>query len=736
MPILKHLSSGGGAMSYIKSCAFIIFLAASIFVLNKTAAYGYEAEKIYVSVEELNQTLDGNWENAFTYVRDRIHFEPSAHFIKSPQGVLWGRSGNALEQAVLLAEVLRGMGKEVRLASGTLSNADCASLIQSIFPREKDFSYGKDILLSRPSAAEELIANVKQHSWVQIKENDDWLDLDPTFPEAAPGKAYAEMEKSYPSLSDDVIPKFMISLSVEKGGNREDVLMMEKNLQEMTNKAVTLSIFTSFQESKAEGKSGGSSPGGAFRVLRGSTSSKKKAKGLEAVYKVQLNIGREMETSGQFKENIADSSKKASAKDAIDRAWLNFRLTHKEQVLFETERVLFEKFHPEDELPLFQRHSILITGNTIPLESWESKLRQVSDDRMLEKIKASVVQIKKSLKSKKDKNILLKDSLSLEEKLGRDLGHLVNMIFAYTSDSITSDAGESFNVFSYYALPRIIITSIEGDGKDVSAVMDLRQDRIEAIPHPGQALAMAETFHYGRGVFESVLEGAALELFLGKKALTTAYIMQEASKNNISIQLFSGLEKDELGRLGMPHHVWKQASKSLASGFILIVPERSIRFNGEDRWGWWQVNPETREVVGVLDTGLHQATLQRTVLETEGPLDSKMGFAVGAIVGAVDTQWMLASMVLKYGELNKKALQEIKAYMQQIKAYMCPEFEKEASVTIASVTIVDIEDCYKKEYSWSYGGDAKVEMGWCQAFAKGFGCASTSILNDYLSKYE
>jgi hypothetical protein len=309
------------------------------------------------------------------------------------------------------------------------------------------------------------------------------------------------------------------------------------------------------------------------------------------------------------------------------------------------------------------------------------------------------------------------------------------MIFAYTSDGITADAGEALSVCSFYALPRIIISSVEGDGEHVTTVMDLRQDSIEALPYPGQALGMTGTFQYGRGVFESVLEGKVLELFLGKKALTTSYIMQEAAKKKIPVRFLSENEKADLERLGMPEHVSRRALQAMAAGAVLVIPERSIRFDRQNRWGWWQVNPVTQEVVGVLDTGLHQAMIQRTVLDTEGMLSSKMGYAIGAITGAVDTQWMLATMTLKYGEINKAAIQEIKAYMKQLKGYMCPEFEKSASVTIASASI-EIEDCFKKEYAWSYEGGVKVEMGWCQAFAKGFGCASTSILNGYLSRYD
>jgi len=722
-------------MTCIKKSPLHFLFVLMVISMHISTAYGNGQQQIYVSVEELNQTLGGSWQKAFEYVRDEISFEPSAHLLKSPQGVLWGRSGSAIEQAFLLADIMRGMNQDIRMVSGRLATAEAAFLIRSIFLEKKDFSYDKDIPLSLPFEDEKLIAEVKRHFWVQINQNGEWVDLDPCFSDAEPGKSYTEAEKIFARLSDEMFPKMMISLSVEKGGTREDILMLEQKLQDMVNQPVTLSISTSFEESEEE-ESGGGNVQSPFGGLSEGASGKKAKKGLVAIYQADLKIKDGMETSGEFKEKFPDPKKKAPEGEAVSRVWLTFRLTFDLKPLLETERILFEKHQEEDEFPLFQRHSILITGNSIPLESWEDDLRDITDDRLLKQVKSKVDEIKANIKSKKDINALLKDSLSLAEKLGRDLGHLINMIFAYTSDSITSDAGDALSVYSYYSVPRIIINSVEGDGENVTTVLDLRQDRIEALPYPGQALGMTETFLYGRGIFESVLEGKVLELFLGKRALTTAYIMQEAAKKNIPVRFFSEQEKDELERLGMPEPVWSRALKAIATGSVLVVPERSIRFDERDRWGWWQVDPQTQEVIGVLDTGLHQAMIQRTVLDTKGMLNSKMGFAIGAITGAVDTQWMLATMVLKYGELNKAALQEIKTYMKQIKAYMCPEFEKSASVTVGSVTVIDIEDCYKKEFSWKYEGGVKIEMGWCQAFAKGFGCASTSILNYYLSQYE
>ena len=108
-----------------------------------------------------------------------------------------------------------------------------------------------------------------------------------------------------------------------------------------------------------------------------------------------------------------------------------------------------------------------------------------------------------------------------------------------------------------------------------------------------------------------------------------------------------------------------------------------------------------------MDTGLHQAVIEWS-LNSNGPAESETAMVLGGMVGAIDTYWVLSAMVLKYGELNKKALQEAKSYMKEIDEIMCPDFEKKVSVGLeAKVTVFKIEDCYEKSLE---NGDGKKRL--------------------------
>jgi len=500
------------------------------------------------------------------------------------------------------------------------------------------------------------------------------------------------------------------------------VLSWEGQLEETANRPVSLTVVAEFRKAAEEEEKEDEGAAGVFGALGGQSSKKKKGQAGEIVsYNAALTVSGEGVTEGQF----------TPEKGKIGELSLKIKFASLNEVVSESERILFERTEKKAEAPIFQRHAILIAPNRIPAEVWQNRLNAVSDKNMLAEVKSQVEQIKKTLKSKKVDRNTLEKSADLEQKVGPELGHLLNMIFASTSDDQTEKEGAALSISTYYQVPRILISSFSGDQETSRVSFDLRQDKIEAIPLPGQALTMKRTFLYGRGVMESILEGELLGRLTGKPALTTAALMQEAAQRKIPIRSYSSLEKENLRKIGPPESVAEKIFSVLDAGRVVIIPEKGVEWEGQNRWGWWDVDLRTMETVGVMDTGLHQAVLERTILDSKGAVESKMGFVIGAIVGAVDTQWMIAGMVLEYGEINKAALLEAKAYMQELKTLMCPSLEEKVS---EGVTIIDIEDC------WSLGlgveAGIEIKMGWCENFVKGFACASTQILNYYLSEFE
>ncbi len=691
-----------------------------------------------------NSLQEEAWKETFAFVRDEISFEPSPSVLKTREGVIWGQSGNAIEQALLLAELLREGGEQVRLAFGELNKTDALLLISTMFPGTKEFSYDKEVLLSNPLKDESLINTVRNHCWIQVLSNGQWIDLDPCFPDAEAGRHYASIDRTSENISESSLPNLTISLEVEKGKYSEDgVQKSETNtiwewkapLHESLNRAVALKIAANFRAIEGEEKKDEESRSPMGGVMGGLTGGSKKkdetkTKDVEAVYNAILLVDNEEKQEGQFSQLIHASKEKQKETDSITKIQLRFKIDNLGTNPIEADRILFEKQAWEQNPHYFQRHSILITGNAIPTEVWEQDMQRVVELKQLDALKENLAKIKSQLENKKELKSVYETCISLEDKIGSQAGHFINLIFASTSDSLCRNFAQSISVFSYYAKPRILINSFEGTGDEQYVCMDLRLNSREAIPFPGQAAAMRGTFLYGRGVMESTLEGKVIELLTKNRPLTTAYLMQQAVDRDIPIRMYSRLEKDSLEEIPIPSRVFLKAKRVIDSDHILIIPTESIEIDGENRWGWWDMDPQNGEVIGVLDTGLHQAVLQRTILDTSGMLNDDMGLVIGAIVGCVDTHWVLFALILEYGELDKAALQEAKDYMKKIGSYLCPEFEATAGIGVG--VSVELEDCWKEEIGVGFHGGLKIDQGWCAKFAKGFKCASTSILNFYI----
>lgn len=83
-------------------------------------------------VETLLDSLDYDAEKIVDYVRNEIAFEQYLGLLRGPEGTLSSRSGNALDQAVLLAKLLREAGHDARIARATLDERQARALLEQM----------------------------------------------------------------------------------------------------------------------------------------------------------------------------------------------------------------------------------------------------------------------------------------------------------------------------------------------------------------------------------------------------------------------------------------------------------------------------------------------------------------------------------------------------------------------------------------------------------------------------
>jgi hypothetical protein len=135
-----------------------------------------------MAMGEVLNGLPSAWEAPFEFVQGAIRHVPYAGSVRGADGTLEAGAGNALDQSLLLQALLQARGVRARLVRGQLQWPDAARLVvgtRSPAPPRADDPWPRWL----ESAAD--------HWWVQAERDGDWVDLDPSFGDAAVGQAMA-----------------------------------------------------------------------------------------------------------------------------------------------------------------------------------------------------------------------------------------------------------------------------------------------------------------------------------------------------------------------------------------------------------------------------------------------------------------------------------------------------------------------------------------------------------------
>ncbi|MDB5325714.1 MAG: hypothetical protein JWM57_1283, partial [Phycisphaerales bacterium] len=177
-------------------------------------------------------------------------------------GTYAARAGNAADRSLLLATLLTKQKIAVRYAMGTLSDEAAGKLADRVFAPSADSMSEKakntgdsapspftarvqaratrdfanittalgDRMPKTAMTRHDLIAEVKSHVWLQAKVGDDWVDLDSSFADAAPGKHYCEPQQTADALPADRFQQITLRLTVERldGGKLTTATALEQ----------------------------------------------------------------------------------------------------------------------------------------------------------------------------------------------------------------------------------------------------------------------------------------------------------------------------------------------------------------------------------------------------------------------------------------------------------------------------------------------------------------------------
>jgi transglutaminase-like putative cysteine protease len=245
-------TSTASVASTAPSAALAVVSPAQLSPADVAAKFDRAAASISAEAFDVDtraKTLGRGYEPAFLFVRDQVRFESYSGVLRGADGTYQSRAGNAADRALLLAYFLKAKGIPARFVTGKLDERNAARLYDHIFDgavespntspapalspggtgdlRSRIFAraqHDEDAIRSAlgnnlPDAnlisRDDMLREIESHVWVQAQVNGAWLDLDPTFPDAVPGRTYAHADTTYDALPSGMMQNVTVRVIAE-----------------------------------------------------------------------------------------------------------------------------------------------------------------------------------------------------------------------------------------------------------------------------------------------------------------------------------------------------------------------------------------------------------------------------------------------------------------------------------------------------------------------------------------
>jgi hypothetical protein len=193
----------------------------------------------------------------------------------------------------------------------------------------------------------------------------------------------------------------------------------------------------------------------------------------------------------------------------------------------------------------------------------------------------------------------------------------------------------------------IVTSSINPKNQKLVTSVDIMQG-INEIQNGTKEAQRA--YNIGSGLFISQLEGRALRA--GEK-LELFEIWGKAPKDRSFMVITNEETKNRAMEMkknsAYPEILLKHLEES---GKIYIIPDKPTEIDGEKRWAWLEIDPETYETISVLDTGEHGG-MAEYVTNMMPSMEDCRDYVAGGFVGITTSVWAVSAFSLELDDYNE-----------------------------------------------------------------------------------
>jgi hypothetical protein len=665
-----------------------------------------ELDKKSFSPEALVDEVGNRAEALYEWVRDNTLLVPYKGTLRGSRGVLMDRLGNSLDRALLLYELLYEAGYEVHLAKGFLSDEEADSLLQKLRQRAVSFPFydtgqeaasgnertetfalkfdmdknklKKDLsdqikareqlekkIRARAERQAEALTSVvktsgaakstdrsahyrevlKEHWWVQYREDGGWMDLDPCSPDLEPGQTLAEPDDFYDAddLDEDEFHLVHIRLIIEqwKGGKVEKKTVLEHTVRPDELSAGRLLIrhypldwptdedlfnaedlISNLKNILLEQKSWAPTLTIDSDEIQGSLFNQTG----ELIEKKKSSGGIGGFNRSLFKAFSGQAKKEEPEKDAFLTAeWIEYELCSPGQPGRIMRREVFDLLGPaqraEDTIPspdikdkdrmkrclsMLGETEILVIKGRFSAEFME----YLTIENLLSN-QETVLELFEGLKDPDPQQVLnqIAETTSPPGKL-YDMA-LARARFGWKGKGVFLDHP---NLISFHSQ-----LNLNPEGELVKyRSMDIIENDISVLQEQDFFIRL------GQGVLDTNIE--SLIMPPGDKILNTSEVFNEGS----GWIALTGPEDKGFKNLELDRDSHERIKQDLENGFLVVAPTNAFKINGEEYTTWWRVDPETGHTLGIGTYGQGQAIAEyvevaQTMIQLKLQIESYMG---------------------------------------------------------------------------------------------------------------
>ncbi len=649
--------------------------------------FDVEALSLELAFEEPGVIVD--------WVSQNIYFEQYLGLLRGAEGTLMSHAGNALDQAVLLAKLLKDAGYEARIARATITEEEAKTLIQQMavtrnpkapvgdmekisstwqkvealasglnvneeipnpfesepLPIEETDIYNSaredaefilqtlqeaGIELGNPNAEMELIEEARDYFWVEYNLGgaDDWQQAHPAF-------ANTDLEPKVESqeVFTDTIPenlqhrlRFEVFIEQKIGDELKTHALIDPWERPVVNIIGTPLAYNNFPDGITDLKdmedinlaltntnfyipifNGQLASGGQFFDLSGNLVPPEAASSPYA--SVFQTVGGSFSDATGLLDDLGSEEKNETTSEFADLSaqWIEYTLvspngeekTHRRNIVdrigYANRSLGVNEFANESKE---QVQKALTQSYTFMIAVGEYSENYILD-RFLERIVNNRPFFELSLRRSyfPDEEIQLSES-ELSTIDFTWLGHL-NIYSAF--DTGTNTIGN----INYRPEPSLLAYSQElAFWESTQSVIDIVQNTRRSFEFNDSTLTFVPEALVQSGTWETHTEGILFDTAEGNK-FNTMIAFEKAAEASIPTVVLKPDEVSKVNDMDITHQAKHYLKRDLENGFIAIVPKEN---SFGERTGWWRVDPNTGQTLGMIDTGQGAEKIERLIV--------------------------------------------------------------------------------------------------------------------------